>query len=33
MSIRLSARPYDFSLDPGHAALLIIDMQRDLPEK
>jgi nicotinamidase-related amidase len=32
MSISLSARPYDYSLDPRHAAFVIIDMQRDFLE-
>jgi biuret amidohydrolase len=29
---RLPARPFAFGLDPAHAALLIIDMQRDFVE-
>jgi biuret amidohydrolase len=28
----ISARPYDFDLDPAHVALVIIDMQRDFVE-
>ena len=28
----VTARPYEFTLDPGRAALLIIDMQRDFVE-
>lgn len=30
--ISIPARPYDFELQPGHAALLIVDMQRDFLE-
>lgn len=30
--ITIPARPYDFSLDPAHAALVVIDMQRDFIE-
>jgi nicotinamidase-related amidase len=32
MAIRISARPYDFVLDPARAALVVIDMQRDFIE-
>ena len=32
VTIRLAARPYDFPLDPPHAAFIIIDMQRDFLE-
>jgi len=32
MTISVPARPYDFELKPGKAALLIIDMQRDFVE-
>ena len=32
MTISVSAKPYDFELKPGKAALLIIDMQRDFVE-
>jgi biuret amidohydrolase len=32
MSITLDARPFAFALQPGRAALLIIDMQRDFVE-
>ena len=32
MMIPVRARPFDFVLNPGHAALLIIDMQRDFIE-
>jgi len=30
--VQISAKPYDFELDPDRAALLIIDMQRDFVE-
>ena len=30
--IQVPARPYEFALDPGRCALLIIDMQRDFLE-
>ncbi|HEY4044880.1 MAG TPA: cysteine hydrolase [Rhodopila sp.] len=30
--MRVEAKPYEYSLDPGSAALLIIDMQRDFLE-
>ena len=30
--VQISAKPYDFELDTDHAALLIIDMQRDFVE-
>jgi nicotinamidase-related amidase len=30
--VTVSAEPYDFELQPAHAALLIIDMQRDFME-
>jgi len=30
--IAIAAEPYDFAFDPAHAALLIIDMQRDFLE-
>jgi biuret amidohydrolase len=32
MAIQVSARPYDFTLDPSRAALVVIDMQRDFIE-
>lgn len=32
MTLRIAARPFDFPLRPGRAALLIIDMQRDFIE-
>ena len=28
--VAIHARPFDFALQPGKAALVIIDMQRDL---
>jgi biuret amidohydrolase len=28
----IKARPFDFTLDPAHAALIVIDMQRDFVE-
>ena len=28
----VTARPFNFELDPAHAALVIIDMQRDFVE-
>lgn len=31
--VTVPARPYPFELDPGHTALVIIDMQRDFIEK
>ena len=31
-SLRVDAEPYTFGFDPGHTALLIIDMQRDFVE-
>jgi nicotinamidase-related amidase len=31
-SLNLPAQPFDFPFDPAHAALLIIDMQRDFVE-
>jgi len=33
MTISVSARPYPYPLDPAHAALVVIDMQRDFIEK
>ena len=30
--MELAAEPYPFAFDPGHCALLIIDMQRDFLE-
>jgi biuret amidohydrolase len=30
--VSVSARPYDFAFDPAHAALVVIDMQRDFIE-
>ena len=30
--LKVSARPYDFELDPSQAALVVIDMQRDFIE-
>jgi biuret amidohydrolase len=30
--ISVSARPYDFAFDPAHAALVVIDMQKDFIE-
>ena len=32
MAFPVSARPYDFVLEPGRAALVVIDMQRDFIE-
>jgi len=32
MAFPVSARPYDFTLDPAQAALVVIDMQRDFIE-
>ena len=32
MTLTVHARPFDFKLQPGHAALVIIDMQRDFIE-
>ena len=32
MAFPVPARPYDFTLDPAHAALVVIDMQRDFIE-
>ena len=32
MTLFVSARPYDFELDPSQAALVVIDMQRDFIE-
>jgi biuret amidohydrolase len=32
MTVSVSARPYDFAFDPAHAALVVIDMQRDFIE-
>lgn len=32
MALTVSARPYPFALDPGRAALVVIDMQRDFIE-
>ena len=32
MTTRVPAKPYDFDLQPGKAAMLIIDMQRDFME-
>jgi nicotinamidase-related amidase len=32
MAFPVSARPYDFTLDPASAALVVIDMQRDFIE-
>ncbi len=32
MTVTIAARPYEFSLQPAHAALVIIDMQRDFLE-
>jgi len=32
MTIPVPARPYPFALDPAHAALVVIDMQRDFIE-
>ncbi|MDN2581013.1 cysteine hydrolase [Aquibium sp. ELW1220] len=32
MAITVEARPYPFTLDPAHAALVVIDMQRDFIE-
>ena len=32
MAVSVSARPYDFGFDPAHAALVVIDMQRDFIE-
>ena len=32
MALSVAARPYDFALDPGRAALVVIDMQRDFIE-
>ena len=31
--VTVPARPYPFELDPGHTALVVIDMQRDFIEK
>lgn len=31
--IEVPARPYPYQLDPGHTALVVIDMQRDFIEK
>ncbi len=31
--VAVPARPYPFDLDPGHTALVVIDMQRDFIEK
>ena len=31
--IAVPARPYEFSLDPAHTALVVIDMQRDFIER
>jgi biuret amidohydrolase len=33
MTITVPARPYPYPLDPGHTALVVIDMQRDFIEK
>ena len=33
MAFPVPARPYDFTLDPAHAALVVIDMQRDFIER
>jgi nicotinamidase-related amidase len=30
--IRIAARPFEFTLPPGHTALVVIDMQRDFVE-
>jgi nicotinamidase-related amidase len=30
--VSVAARPYDFAFDPAHAALVVIDMQRDFIE-
>ena len=32
MTLTIPARPFDFKLDPGQAALVVIDMQRDFVE-
>ncbi|MCX5520405.1 cysteine hydrolase [Kaistia defluvii] len=32
MALSVSARPYDFALDPARTALVVIDMQRDFIE-
>ena len=31
--LEVPARPYPYSLDPSHTALVVIDMQRDFIEK
>jgi nicotinamidase-related amidase len=32
MTVSVAARPYDLAFDPAHAALVVIDMQRDFIE-